>query len=192
MSQLRLFVAVPLPESTVHHVYRRLQELAPLVPAVKWVDPANMHFTLAFLGRRPETELDLLKQVLDHASQQQPALTYQLGGMGFFPTTQRPHIIWIGVGQGCRAFEALGSSVQKALRSAGFALEERPFVPHLTVGRIKQGQGLPQAKRLQAQWQDLPEKLIVDKLHLMHSQLTSDGAVYTVRHEVYLSNGRLN
>ena len=115
---MRLFVAVGLPEVPAAHLAQALGR----APDPRW------HLTLAFLGDvvDPAPLLGPLSAVpLD-------PFALSLAGAGTFG---RGRVLWVGVGAGREPLSALAGEVAAACRSAGVALEERAFRPHLTVRR---------------------------------------------------------
>ena len=106
----------------------------------------QLHFTLAFLGEQPgpDDALAAGESLRDLA-----AFDLVLSGVGAFPSTMRPRVIWLGVTGGAAELIAAAERLQKALRERGFALEERKFRPHLTLGRVRP-QGERGAKRAMA------------------------------------------
>jgi 2'-5' RNA ligase len=185
MNSLRLFVAVSLDPDFKRRLAERLQPLQAQWPKVSWVPEANLHFTLAFLGATAEEDLERIKQALEHGLEQQHAFAYRLAGLGFFP-----HSLWLDVEQGRDEFCALADRVQQGLKAKGFHLEERAFVPHLTVGRIKSAHTLKDASRMQADWQAPEEKLQAHKVTLFQSVLSARGAAYHPLYEMVLPDSK--
>jgi 2'-5' RNA ligase len=144
---MRLFFALPLP-SEVKERLRPLLEKARKVSGdgVGFTKIDQLHFTLAFLGEQPgpDDALAAGESLRDLA-----AFDLVLSGVGAFPSTMRPRVIWLGVTGGAAELIASAERLQKALRERGFALEERKFRPHLTLGRVRP-QGERGAKRAMA------------------------------------------
>jgi 2'-5' RNA ligase len=94
------------------------------------VPAANLHLTLAFLGDVPEDRVGAAKRVASGI--RGPAFELALDRLGSF---RRAGVGWAG--PSCPPGELAGvqSALERALRSAGFVLEERPFAPHLTLAR---------------------------------------------------------
>ncbi|MFH0842305.1 MAG: RNA 2',3'-cyclic phosphodiesterase [Bacteroidota bacterium] len=103
---------------------------------INWVDPANIHLTLAFLG---DTDEEMIK-IADLAVRQQcrgsGEFSFNLSGTGVFRNYRDPKVIWAGIEE-YRNLARLNNLISTALSDAGFKLEERPFKPHITLGRIK-------------------------------------------------------
>ena len=129
---MRLFFAVELP----HDVQAELGRLRRGEDAdYRWSDPSLLHVTLAFLGEQPEEHLDVLQRVGAAAAQASPRGTLRLGEAGSFGTKRAPRVLWVGLDGDLPKLTALQSNLARGLREAGFALEDRPFSPHVTLAR---------------------------------------------------------
>jgi 2'-5' RNA ligase len=169
---MRAFVAV-FPPSEV-----RTEALAwagrwPLDERVRWTTPENVHLTLKFLGDvRPEA-LDDIYAALGEVCAEHAPFDAVLAELGAFPSARRARILWIGVGAGSDRLRSLSADVDDALAPLGFEREKRPYVPHLTLGRVRGG-----PLNL-----DLPSggggtRFRVGRIELMESRLAAKGATY--------------
>jgi 2'-5' RNA ligase len=174
----RLFVAIDLPDG----VQSTLAALRTGIPGASWTKPAQMHLTLKFLGdgieeaRVPEISA-ALRAI--HA----PALTLAVRGVGRFPpgTRQPPRVLWAGL-DAPPALAQLAGDIERALAPLGFPPEGRPFAAHLTLARLKSRDGEAEAARFLARHADLhSDPFTARAFHLYASQLSPQGATYTVR-----------
>lgn len=101
--------------------------------APRWSDPADLHVTLAFLGEVPGARVAGLLGALGPVAAGSRAPDLQLTGAGTFG--RRPRVLWSGVTGDVAALDELAGRVAAAARHAGVPVEDRPFVPHLTLGR---------------------------------------------------------
>jgi 2'-5' RNA ligase len=169
---VRAFVAVfPPPEvrKEIHASARRLLSGY----QVRWVRPENVHLTLKFLGDVREEALDGICAALGEVCAEYAPFDVGLMGLGAFPSARRARILWAGAGVGSDLLRSLAADVDAALVLLGFESEERPYTPHLTLGRIR---GRPASL-------DLPPAakgpgFRAERVELMESTLTSEGAVY--------------
>ena len=136
----RAFVAIHLTDATRRAVtaeVERLRQLGPpSKPVVAWVPPANLHLTLQFLGEQPNERLAEAEAALGEAVADVPPFEIALHGLGAFPGLERPRILWVGVAGGAMQARGLQSRVASALAARGFPPDDRPWHPHLTIGRI--------------------------------------------------------
>jgi 2'-5' RNA ligase len=188
MTTLRAFIAIDLsPEArqALTILQNRLKTLAP-PHTVRWSAPQNIHLTLHFLGEiTPEQANEALDQ-LTAATACYPAFEIALAGLGCFPNTKRPRVLWVGMPQEneilLRLQQNLGGRLQAAI---DFSPETRPFSPHLTLGRVKKGIPARHLNQLsQVITQEVPgvgqiARLKVQQIILYKSDLNPTGAVYT-------------
>jgi len=133
---IRAFIAVEIEPQTVRQISAVVADLKPRIPGIRWISPANFHFTLKFVGDIEENKVEPIARALELALHPFPRFTINAKGLGVFPDLKRPRILWVGLeGKG---LAALASRVETVLESLGFAPEKREFQPHLTVGRWRQ------------------------------------------------------
>lgn len=132
---LRLFIAIDLPPA-IKTLLRTLQgELRPRAPAVRWADPDGTHLTLLFLGATPEAMLEPVIGALHGVAAGAQPFELRTAALGAFPKPSQPRIVWLGVEGELAALGTLQAAVVDAVAPLGFRGEERPFAPHLTLGR---------------------------------------------------------
>lgn len=191
-SSWRLFVALELPPEIVRELKRLQAELQRAVPegVASWVRPESIHLTLKFLGDVPLKQLEALKAALDAAVRGQRRFLLHLGGLGCFPNTAHPRVLWVGVEGDLKPLAVLQASVEKHIAPLGYPPEERGFSPHLTLARARRSARREEAATLghaaethhvnqTIRWQ-------VEAISLMRSQLDPQGAIYTRIHHVAL------
>ena len=188
---MRLFVAVNLPEHERRAVFDATAPLRHGDLPVKWVQPAGLHVTMKFLGDVPEDRAAPIGAALDAAVRAARPFEVMLGGIGAFPSSARPRVIWLGV-EIHPALELLANDVEKALGPFGFEAELRPFRPHITIGRAKQGArpGRFAAFERLAAGVAYDGSAAVASVDLMESILRLEGAEYDVRHQSFLGGGQ--
>ncbi len=182
METIRAFIAIELSTEIQVGLNRVLNLLRPATKAVRWVPASNIHLTLKFLGDTPLEKIAQLKQAMENEVLLHHPFDIQVGGLGAFPSPRRARVIWIGV-QAPADLATLATGIEEATRSLGFPGEERPFSPHLTLGRVSQHASPDDIARLaglitQTHVESLGATR-VDKIHLFRSDLRPTGAVYT-------------
>src|SRR5258706_2793292 len=93
----RTFIALELDESLQRFLGNVIRRLAPQLPGVRWVDPAGIHLTLAFLGELSDEQLSAAKQAADVAAQQITPFEFRLKELGIFGSQHQPRVIWMGI-----------------------------------------------------------------------------------------------
>ncbi|MBI3333844.1 MAG: RNA 2',3'-cyclic phosphodiesterase [Candidatus Omnitrophica bacterium] len=177
---MRAFIAVELPDALRQEVAAFQSELGSSGADVKWVEAGNLHLTLKFLGETGENQVGPLKEGLISAALQLSPFTVSLEGIGAFPSTTNPRVVWVGVAQGKEELIRLAQTVEQSCSRLGFAPEERPFSPHLTIGRLRSRERLaPLIKKLQVAELRGGTSTRVDRLILFQSTLSPQGPTYT-------------
>jgi len=141
MDVIRAFIGIPLPPAYQEALRRLRQSLDGLAPApLNWTRPGAWHLTLKFLGNINASGERGLEEVVEALSRiDWRAFPMRGGGPGFFPGAERPRALWIGLSEGIEECAALAAKVEDALTGLGFERETRPFSPHLTLARTRQG-----------------------------------------------------
>ena len=135
---------------------------------VAWVAPGNLHLTLKFLGAVPEA---------------------RILGLGAFPSANRPRVVWAGVTDGASETVELARRVDTALAKLGFARDERPFSPHVTLGRVRRpGRDPALTEALGSATAREFGRMRVPGATLMRSELGPRGARYTELAKVALGH----
>jgi 2'-5' RNA ligase len=144
---LRLFVALEPPDLVRHRLATLKADLQRAAGRdsgdVKWVAVDNVHLTLQFLGAVPEERVDLVKVAVAAAAAEARPLRLELRGAGGFPSARRARVLWAGVSGDVAELAALVAALERRLGPLGFAAEERPFSPHITLGRARDARGAP-------------------------------------------------
>jgi 2'-5' RNA ligase len=101
------------------------------------VRPENLHLTLCFLGDVSADQIQRVEADLGRSVGEIPAFTLTPKGIGCFPNVRRPSVVWVGLSGGSAELERLSKAAGMAAKSAGIALDKKPFVPHVTLGRVR-------------------------------------------------------
>jgi 2'-5' RNA ligase len=140
---VRAFLALELsPEikTALSDLLRKLKRLAP--PSIGWVSEEGMHLTLKFLGEIDDGLAARVARSLRDVAAGTEGFPLTVHGTGRFPEGPRPpRVLWAGVAEspGLMDFQA---RLESALAALGLPPEERPFHPHLTLGRVRSSGGL--------------------------------------------------
>jgi RNA 2',3'-cyclic 3'-phosphodiesterase len=139
---MRLFAAVPIPHPAREQVLTLLGRLREGGWPVRWVHDEGLHMTLKFFGEVASERLDVIQEALRFAAAGAGALSLRLGELGAFPSRARPRILWLGV-EAPTSLELLQDRIERGCEAIGFPPEGAPFQPHVTLGRVREGQRLP-------------------------------------------------
>lgn len=172
---MRLFFAVELPQR-VRSILGRLRP-GEVDSDYRWVDPALMHITLAFLGEQPEARLPDLQRIGAEAASASRRASLRLGQAGSFGSRRTPRVLWVDLSGDVEALLGLQENVQAGLRAGGFPTEDREFRAHITLARRRDtaSGGAPPG------WPPEVEHagFEVERLTLMQSRLSPRGPTYT-------------
>jgi len=184
---IRLFVAVDLSPGIREWLGAAKAYLAPRIPpgAVRWMDPGAIHLTLKFLGETLPRRTGEIRAELDDLVRFFKPFPLTAEGLGCFPNTVRPRVVWAGV-RGESSLGKLHERLEEALGRIGFPAERRVFSPHLTLGRVKDGVAGARLEEIgraveAASMKSAPGMEVRD-LCLFRSVLRPGGAEYTVLH----------
>jgi len=182
--QIRSFVAIELPEEAKKGLARLRRQLErDEHKFVKWVDPGGIHLTLKFLGNILSKRVTEITEAMGKAVQGISPFRLEVSGLGAFPSLKQARVLWVGIGGELDQLSTLQQNIDSVLAALGFAREERPFVPHLTLARVREGASLPERRSFgelvgSAAFED-KYPIEVEAVRLMRSQLTPAGALYT-------------
>ncbi len=184
MSLLRVFIAIELPTHICDAIQKQTARLREALGSdfVRWVPTQNMHLTLKFLGDTSSSYLDFLKQMLIREADSCPQFDLQLGGLGAFPNSRKPRLIWIGI-HAPSNLASLQKNIEAGTTRLGYEQEERAFSPHLTIGRARQNVSPTDLQKIRVALDAIQLGNIgiarVDSIHLFKSDLQPGGSIYT-------------
>lgn len=182
MSRLRTFIAVEPGKAIRDRLVALQDSLAESSQDVKWVEAENLHVTLLFLGEVVDKEIPKVCAAVSDNVGRHSGFTLSVEKVGCFPNIRRPRVLWAGVGQGAQELCAIHDDLEGPLFELGcYRREDRKFTPHITLGRNRSDgpvDKLAAALSKNADWKG--GEVEVREIHVMSSELTPNGPVYTV------------
>jgi len=181
---LRLFIAIELPENTRRELARTIDALraAGAGDALRWVRPEGIHITLKFLGATPPAKLNAIESALAEAVSGERTFALRPDGVGSFGGRRNLRVVWIGVGGDTDELATLAARVEAAIAPFGYPTEQRAFRAHLTLARVREDAPPQERERLHELLKafDPPpfSAFHVKHVSLMQSTLSRGGAVY--------------
>lgn len=176
---MRLFAALPLGGAAADEVGAALAEWRATGWPVRWVRPGGLHVTVKFFGAVPADQLEGVAGMLAAAVRGTGPITLAASEYGAFPTLARARVLWAGY-QPEPALELLVHRVERGAAVLGFAVEGRPFRPHATLGRLRDGARLPPEAVSALEGRALAAPLEARELVLYQSVTGPGGARYDV------------
>ncbi len=168
----RLFVAIRPPSA----IRARLLAAMGGISGARWQSEDQLHLTLRFIG-----EVDRHRAGDVHAALgaiHQPCFEIALNGIGAFDRRGWPDAVWAGVTPH-EPLKALHNKVDAALTRVGIEPDQRAFLPHVTLARLKRSSG-PVGNLLESVGGLASPPFAIDHFALFESDLTPDGAVYSI------------
>jgi len=185
MSAVRTFVGIPLESAfrdSLEDASACLRDLDPSWRNEKWTARENLHVTLKFVGGVPEDELDALGDAIAEAVGERPG-SFQLpfDGVKAVPSLRRARMLWATFLDPDDACSALAAAVERAVLAFGAELDDRQFVPHVTLVRARRPHSVSEdafeAGAVAAS--HAPELMSVTQVTLFSSTLTPKGPIYS-------------
>lgn len=177
----RTFIAIDLGEQARAALTASIRELAEALSSVRFVDPASMHLTLAFLGELDDAQLEMAHAATAAAAVSCAPFDLAVDGLGVFGPRRAPRVLWAGVTGATDRLLAVQRQLADELAARGFPPEERAYSPHLTLARLKRPLTSDELARLE-QFLLAPvvdgAPIPVDSLDVMKSELARAGARY--------------
>jgi 2'-5' RNA ligase len=145
---------------------------------VKWTNTDNIHITLLFLGNTEEKQIRIISNILRDTCEGFGKFELMIKGSGVFKSINDPRVIWAGI-EPSEKFNKLNGLIKSDLKTAGIILDEHPFKPHLTFGRIKYLNQVNYIKELTDKYSSIEiQKIPVNEVILFESILLQAGPVY--------------
>lgn len=145
---------------------------------IKWTDTSNIHITIAFLGDTEEKTINAIISMLEEKCNGFGQFELILKGSGIFRNISDPRIIWTGIEPSEKLIQ-LNNLIINGLKELDIKMENRPYKPHLTIGRIKHLNSCELLKALIEEFQNYEIQLVpVNEVILYESILLTTGPVY--------------
>ena len=128
---MRLFIAINFSDETIGRLLSIRDELRARSERGRFSAPENMHLTLAFLGECETRQTAAAKAAMDSVGFEPLVIVIErVGRFG----REGGSIWWAGV-QESKALLDLQQDLTGKLIDAGFALDNRKYSAHITLGR---------------------------------------------------------
>jgi RNA 2',3'-cyclic 3'-phosphodiesterase len=166
-SGLKLFFAIELEYEIKKGLLKIIETLKtqPWGHRVKWVQPENLHITLRFIGAANPTKVPELTDLAQQAIKKIGPFPLQLDSVRLFPSPTAPRVIATNIIPTAQLFD-LANVLEEVVANSGFAPETRPYLPHLTLGRITHYH----APNFQEDITINPARMSVEEIILFNSQ----------------------
>ncbi len=175
---MRLFAALPVAGDATPELTGLLREYERMDWPVRWVDSEGLHLTVKFFGEVRPGLVPEIEMVLRQASRGVAPISLAPRELGAFPGFTTAKVLWAGY-EAEGTLELLVHRVEQGAEALGFPVEGRPFRPHVTLGRVRDGRGLPHAAIDVLESRTLLHGFVADRLVLYESVTGPARAAYT-------------
>jgi 2'-5' RNA ligase len=172
----RVFLAIKLPELFISQIVQYQERLDPSIFRVEKRE--QLHLTLIFLGSLSDQDIHCVQTITSNLTKNFQPQPLKFTNITYGPSAQNPRLIWLQ-GEPNKNLEQLKQNLETELRNKiNFKKENRPFLPHITLARIKINalNHLPPSSKIST---PLSFDFIPQSLWLIESQLQVTGAQYT-------------
>lgn len=184
---IRMFLALPVPYPVRVALAAAQETMRRADAKVSWVPPENLHVTLVFLGDVVAKRVEAVRRVVGEVVPLFPALDLHARGVGSFGSPRSPRVIWAGFERVPETLVEMHGLLSEGFRGIGFDVERRPFKAHVTLGRVRSARHADALTSAMASVNNADFGSVpVRRVQIMRSDLGSQGARYTVLHEVML------
>ncbi|MEC8857715.1 MAG: RNA 2',3'-cyclic phosphodiesterase [Chloroflexota bacterium] len=136
--KVRSFIAIPVPSERIEALEQSVKHLDEEIGRhVRWVRPEGIHLTLKFMGDIPAATAERVLEALLPVTAGFNSFQLSISGLGVFPNSRRPRVLWAGLDGGLKSLSELHMAVDEAVGKLGLPKDQRPFSPHLTLGRVR-------------------------------------------------------
>ena len=148
--------------------------------SVRWVKPENMHFTIKFFGEISSEDVENIDSVLSKHVKSFKSFTIKISGIDTFPSLPKnPRVVWAGI-ENFEELKNIHETLIDDFQKIGFPEEHRDFKPHLTIGRVKNTNGISGLKKaIEKNREHYFGEIEVKELVLYKSELTPNGPIYS-------------
>ncbi|MGD0113921.1 MAG: RNA 2',3'-cyclic phosphodiesterase [Armatimonadota bacterium] len=177
--RVRSFIAVAIPSASAERLRVAQERLREAEPRIKWVNPDGFHITLKFLGGVGPSRLRALWSGVCEALEGVAGFTMHFQGIGAFPSLSRARVVWAGVTDGAAELTEIAKRIEHVSSEHEFEPETRPFAAHMTLGRAREPAPNPVLAEAMREMAGAElGRVTVDRVLLMKSELTRQGAIY--------------
>lgn len=178
MKYNRIFVAIDLPEEIKQKIESCIEPLKLMhdLRSVKWSKTEKLHLTLCFLGTiTAEQYLNFSEKVKQVVTLSEP-FNLEFIALEPFPAASKFRIISLRP-ELTTTLIALANLINIAATESGISTENRPFKPHLTLGRIIDDKNID--AKILTKIKLAPMCFKVKEIKIFNSEPSPNGAAYT-------------
>lgn len=140
----RAFFAILPVETVRQQLVSLIETLRKAIPSstIRWTGEEKLHFTLRYFPSLDPAAIPGMIRQLTEGLQRLPPFYLLPEGLGAFPSKENPRILVLNYQAQPRELLQLVSLVGEAASFAGYG-QDRPFRPHVTLGRLQEELVIP-------------------------------------------------
>lgn len=189
---VRSFISIELPDGIKSSITELIANIRKTGIDVAWIPAEKIHLTLKFLGNTDDSLIPKIKERISKKLLHYNAFYINIIGIGCFPSEKRPRVLWVGV-ERSDILQSIQMEIDSEVAGLGFEREDRPFSPHLTIGRVRSQKGSAEMLRRFEEFRTADFGAVeVKSIHIMKSELKPAGAEHTSIAEIPIGRGRNN
>jgi len=185
--EMRSFISMDITSKEVLDKIKTFQTyLKNTACPMKVVERENLHLTLKFLGEIGESSYKRIVESLGPSLSEFSSFEVNLKGTGFFPSISDLRVIWVGMN--APEIVYIQKEIDDTLKSMGLK-EDRKFVPHLTVSRVKSSLNKKPLLNMLDEYKNFDfGSDMITKINFKKSTLTPEGPIYETLKEFELKS----
>ena len=172
---MKVFVGVNSPLQIKEEIVLIQQQLERLEIKARWVKPEVAHLTVVFLGSIKENHVKTVETILADSTRKVSQISLTLSKVEAFPNLRRATTVILSLDGEIKRLEGLTQKIREGLKAKGLPFDTKPFIPHLTLGRLRKRQNLTE---IAAKIKIKSAKFVFKELILFESKTFTEGPEY--------------
>jgi len=188
MKRRRIFIAINLPEFLKKRLIEFQKKQADL--PFHWTKEMSLHLTVVFIGWVTDEQMLETCELVKQAAKKFESFEIVFNRLCYGPPGKPPRMIWLEGEPNvplASMQKVLEDILFKSEQGSGSKQEARPYRPHITVGRLKNGAPTQDLSPLS---QKVDYRFSVESIEVMESHLQGDGAEYVILESAELEGDR--
>ncbi|MCX7920485.1 MAG: RNA 2',3'-cyclic phosphodiesterase [Clostridia bacterium] len=175
---MRCFIGVDFSRELKNQIASLQSKLRTISASGRWKYIDNFHLTLKFLDEIDLKQKSVIEKELQDLCAITPSFTLKVAHLGNFPGKDDYRVLWLSLGGELDSLRSLQRNIDTRLKSVGFSIEKRQYVPHITIGQnLVFGQAFEEIKKLAEEI--IFSDILVDRIFLFKSEQAANKRVYT-------------
>jgi 2'-5' RNA ligase len=132
---MRLFIAATIDDANKKIIYDTAKQFKQfLYGKASFTRVENIHVTLKFLGEVEKEFVQSVESAIDMCAQEIAPFKFTTGIPGIFKRKEGA-LLYLGIDNGAQEMWSLASVIDDEFVKAAFKRSDKPFNPHITIGR---------------------------------------------------------